>query len=202
MLPLETILAFSPPSVKVCKLGFFQTLRLWPMTLAHVVALEAYGCDINDELSRSKSLIAAWVLSRPSKTFDLEIFNELKELEKSGLKRFLKKAMPKAEEIEAAVNRHLNLSFKTYVPSKESTKGRTVMSSGSVGYGWPLEIAEHLCGEYGWSFETAIHTPVARALALVSVGRIRLGGEAGGPDYYQRIDIRKLKECGFLGNAR
>ena len=77
MLPLETILAFSPPSVKVCKLGFFQTLRLWPMTLAHVVALEAYGCDINDELSRSKSLIAAWVLSRPSKTFDLEIFNEL-----------------------------------------------------------------------------------------------------------------------------
>lgn len=197
MLPFETILAVSPPSVEV-KLGRFRTLRLKPITLTHIVALEAFGCSVDYDLEQSQALIAAWFLSQKSEKLIDKIIDIANHKIAKKICKFIHKVYHKTQEIEDAVNKHIELSFKTYVQGKKSSQGTQIMNGGAEGYGWPLEIAEHLCGEYGWSFQKAMNTPVARALALVSVGRIRLGGEAGGPDYYQRLEIEKMKASGLF----
>lgn len=193
MLPFETILAVSPPSAEV-KIGFFRTLRLKPMTLTHAVALEAFRCSVDGTLDDSHAIIAAWILSRDSHELLNAIIDSANPRVVKSIVRFTRRMSKRTSRVRDAVNRHVEISFKTYVRGKPSDTGTQLMGSGPEGFGWPLEIAEYLCGEYGWTFEEAMTTPVARALALVSVGRIRLGGESGGPDYYQRIEIEKLKK--------
>lgn len=197
MLPFETILAVSPPSAEV-KIGRFRTLHLKPITLTHIVALEAFGCSIDYNLERSQALIAAWFLSQKGEALIDRIIDIANPKVAKKLGKFIHKVSRKGKEIQDVVNRHIEISFKTYVPGKKSGSGTELMGGAPEGYGWPLEIAEHLCGEYGWTFEKAMCTPIARALALVSVGRIRLGGDAGGPDYYQRLAIDKMKASGLF----
>lgn len=201
MLPFETILAVSPPSAEV-KLGLFRTLRLRPMTLTHAVAMEAFGCSLDGNLDDSHSLIAAWILSRDSRELTDVIIDSAKPAAARRMVRFVRAVAKKTRDVRDAVNRHVEISFKTYVQGRRADRGSQLMASGPEGFGWPLEIAEHLCGEYGWSFDQAMNVPVARALALVSVGRIRLGGESGGPDYYQRIEIENLKKSRAFAAAQ
>ena len=66
------------------------------------------------------------------------------------------------------------------------------------GFGWPLEMAEALCAHYGWSFEYAMRVAVPRAMALLAVGRVRTGCGLGGPDYYERIRLNRMKEAGLI----
>ena len=187
MLPVETMLALFPGGTEVCRTGRFAALRLRPFTLAHAAALEAWGCDLGANLDESRSLIAAWLLSkRPP-----EVASAMLDMERSAKEagRWVRGKAKCVARISKAVNGHIVAAFKTYVAPK---KDGGCAYSAPRGFGWPLEIVEALCGEYGWSLDDALATPVATALALVSVARQRHGGENGGPDYYERIMIREI----------
>jgi len=92
-------------------------------------------------------------------------------------------------ELSSAVEEVISQAFSTrIVPRQEGG----VVSFTPSGHGWPLELAESLCAEYGWGFEEALATPLCRAFALQAVARIRNGGRHGGPDYVERtLDIVK-----------
>lgn len=197
MLPFETILAVSPPSAEV-KIGIFRKLRLRPMTLTHAVAMYTFGCDIDHELDKPQALIGAWILAQDEKELYRKLVDGLSNRAIKKISSFIRRCALKADDILTAVNRQIEIGFKTYVPPKRTAEGAQILQSENQGYGWPLEMAEHLCGEYGWSFEDAMNTPVAQVMALVSVGRIRIGGEAGGPDYWQRREIEELKKSNPL----
>jgi hypothetical protein len=63
-----------------------------------------------------------------------------------------------------------------------------------TGLGWPFEVAEFLCAEYGWLFADALALPVATALALMTASHQRNGGKFRGMDWMQRIAARKIRE--------
>ena len=60
------------------------------------------------------------------------------------------------------------------------------MRATPYGLGWPLELAESLCAEYGWRWQEALDTPVVTVWALVAAARQRKGGRHGGIDYIER----------------
>ena len=194
MLPPETILAAFPHSANVaialapCK----RVLRLEPMTLAHAIALEAWGCDLGKELDDAHALIAAWFLVKPASVLQ-EVMSDINTAGEEAQKWIREKNKCVAR-IATAVNRHIASAFGTFVPP--ASESEQLYENSPRGYGWPLEVAEALCGEYGWKFGDALATPVATALALVSVARQRNGGKAGGPDYYERIQIAEMKKAG------
>lgn len=196
MLPVETVLAVFPSSAVVCKVGLFKTLRLLPMTLAHAVALEVFGCDLNSDLDEPHALIAAWVLSQTPGELKEIISGQIRMTR--GLVRFVKGLEKHVVKVRDAVNSHIRTAFFTYVPGKKQNDGTQLYSSGQKGFGWPLEVAECLCGAYGWDFDYTMSVPMTRALALLTVYRNRNGGENGGPDYYERIDIANLKKIGAI----
>ena len=174
------MLALFPGGTEVCRTGRFAALRLQPFTLAHAAALEAWGCDLGANLDDSHALIAAWLLSkRPP-----EVASAMRDMERSAKEagRWVRGKAKCVARISKAVNGHIVAAFKDSGCAYSAPRG----------YGWPLEIVEALCGEYGWSVADAMATPVATALALVSVARQRHGGENGGPDYYERIMIREI----------
>lgn len=89
-----------------------------------------------------------------------------------------------------AVSRSLDIAFRGAVPGKKDGDKQDFLPTG---YGWPLEIAERLMSEYGMTFDEAAAMPLARVYALLAVARVRGGGKAGGPDYWERITVGKLK---------
>lgn len=194
MLPIETVLAVFPPSAVACKVGLFKTLRLLPTTLAHCVAMDTLGCDLNGPLDEPHSLIAAWVLSK--KPEELNAIVNGKESSTKEIVKFAKRLEPYVIRVKEVVNKHIISAFVTYVPGKRENNGNSIYSSGNKGFGWPLEIAECLCNAYGWDLDYALSIPMTRSLALLSVCRYRNGGENGGPDYYERQDIENLKRIG------
>ena len=90
-----------------------------------------------------------------------------------------------------AVRRALDIAFRNAVPGH--SEGKTVNFT-QRGYGWPLEIAEWLMHEYGMGFGEAASMPLVRVYSLLAVARIRNGGKAGGPDYWDRATIAAMKE--------
>lgn len=192
MLPSETMLALFPRGVMVCRAGLFRRIRLHAVTLAHAAVLEAYGCPLGPWHPEPKALVAAWILSHPAS----EVGDLVRAGPEKGAKKFLRRLGKCARTVANATNAHMASALTTFVPPKSD--GAAIVDDGlGRGYGWPLEVAEALCAEYGMAFDDALGTDVARALALLTVRRGR-NGMAGGPDYFDRIRLKRLEEAGII----
>jgi len=165
-IPRENALAFFPASVKA------GNVVLRPLTLGGAVRLAEIGVDLCRRVPHDKIFQAAWVLSAG---------------ESAGFTRFCRKARVGLEELRDAVETVLNDAFKTYI-RPAATSGGTVHLT-PHGIGWPLEYAEFLCSEYGWSWQTAIDTPLATVYALCAAYRQRNGGNHGF-DYIERANMK------------
>lgn len=192
MLPLETVIAVFPNAARGEK-------SLRPLTLAHATVLEALGVRTDKDIPPESALLAAVVMSRDA--------GEVGALMSGGdeavaeIRRDAKMIADEGETLERLterVNAVLDAAFLTFVPSGAAVEvTRTVFRP--TGYGWPLEYADVVCHEYGWPWEYAMTMPLSRLFGLVVCARQRNGGEAGGPDYFERIqikeDVKKVKEA-------
>ena len=167
-LPVEDYIAAFPPS----RTAGNVTLR--PLTLGGAIRLSREGVDCGAAVSRKLVLRAAFVLSGAE-----------------DYRRFLRRAKCGLQELCNAVEKTLNDAFETFVKPAES-QGAT-KSLTPHGLGWPLELAECLCGEYGWRWREALDTPVATCWALVAACRQRHNAQRGGLDYVERQYAADLK---------
>ena len=110
----------------------------------------------------------------------------------ADLKRFLRRAKCGLQELSNAVETVLNTAYETYVAPKPEN-GKQTNELTPSGLGWALELSEWLCAEYGWSWQTALETPVATAYALIAAARARHGGKHGAPDYIERQFLADVK---------
>lgn len=159
--PPENWLAAFPPVVKAGR------VVLRPLTLAGAIRLGAAGLDCGKAVPREKLFEAAFVLSG-----------------ETDYRRFLRRTKCGLRALSAAVETVLNDAFATALgpaARKNATKHLT-----PHGLGWPLELAEFLCAEYGWSWQEALETPVVTVYALAAAARQRTGGKHGGFDYVER----------------
>ena len=168
--PVENVFAAFPASYRA------GNVTVAPLTLGGAIRLAHEGIDCGVAVPREKLHLAAFVLSGAT-----------------DYKKFLRRAKCGLQELSNAVESALNNAFETYV-KPPSPKSGTRMRVTPHGYGWPIEIAEFLCGEYGWSWRDALATPVVTAFALVAACRQRHGDEPGGFDYMERIKEREVHE--------
>lgn len=159
--PYENWLAAFPPDVKA------GNVVLHPLALAGAIRLGAAGIDCGKAVPQEKLLEAAFVLSG-----------------EADYKRFLRRAKYGLKELSRAVETVLNTAFATYVRPAAHKDAPTQLTPS--GLGWPLELAEFLCAEYGWSWRDALDTPVVTVYALAAAARQRTGGKHSGFDYLER----------------
>lgn len=202
MLPIETISAVFPHfgKIKMARyhLGIFpgRTFAvLRPMTLMHAVAMEAFGVDLDQkEIDGDRMLIAAWILALTPE----ELRQEMAKIEGGGalldFERWAKCVRDTPDAISASVNRAVNLAFLNCVPGPKSDKPNILSDGMPQGCGWPIEIAEALSSEYGLPFDRAVETPMASAFAMIACARRRNEVPNGGPDYYDRIRVKRMHE--------
>ena len=182
--PVENYFAAFPASYRA------GNVTVGPMTLVQAVLLGAFGVPLATDvpIPDDKVIIAAMLLS-PEWREQREAPTE------ADFKRFAKRVKANGRELAEAVTRARSFAFSTYVRPPRPKPG-TRQRVSAHGYGWPLEIAEFLCGEYGWSWREALATPVVTANALVATSRQRHGDEPGGFDYMERIvsDEKRAKK--------
>ena len=180
--PVENYFAAFPASYRA------GNVTVGPMTLAQAVLLGAFDVPLAADvpIPDDKVIIAAMLLS-PEWREQREAPTE------ADFKRFAKRVKANGGELAEAVTRARSFAFSTYVKPPPPPKG-TRVNKGPHGCGWPLEVAEFLCGEYGWSWRDALATPVVTAFALVAASRQRHGDEPGGFDYMERIKEREVHE--------
>lgn len=188
-LPRENVIAAYPPSAKA------GNVVLRPLTLGGAIRLAERGISTGVRVPNDKLFAAAWILSGeavgagPSRPRCLS--------GEKDLRRFLRRAKCGLQELSNAVEEVLNTAYETYVkpmPTKDAPQNELTPS----GLGWALEFAEWLCAEYGWSWQTALDTPVATVYALAAACRARNGGKHGAPDYIERQFLADVK----AGKAR
>jgi hypothetical protein len=180
--PCENVFAAFPTSHSV------GGVELGPMTLGQAIMLGAFDIPlaVKVPVPADKLMVAALLLSKEWRAAD-------RLPDERDFKRFAKRLKADCNEIKEAVDSVRAFSFSTYVKPPKPPKGARVRK-GPHGYGWPLEVAEFLCGEYGWSWRDALATPVVTAFALIATSRQRHGDEPGGFDYMERIKDREVKE--------
>lgn len=184
MLPRETISAVFPSSVRVgdCLLG--------PIALCHVVAMEALGAGVDSfRETADKTVLTAWILSMSPKELERRVHDGPDEKE---IGRILDRC-GSVERLGDALAGLVAEAFNAFVPPK-SEENRVRMDDIGEGFGWPLELAELMMAEHGVTFDEAMATPLVRVFALVAAMRTRNGGESAGPDYYDRIRERYMKD--------
>lgn len=175
-IPSEAIVAAFPPSRTA------GNVTLKPLTLAGAIRLAARGVSLRRRVPRGQVAEAAFVLSG-----------------EPDLARFCRRARCGLAELSRAVEGTLNEAFSTYVRPRAADAGATRHLT-PHGLGWPLELAEWLCAEYGWGWRAALETPVATAWALAAASRQRHGGKHGGLDYLERAyaaDVKAGRAKGF-----
>ena len=150
-------------------------VTLKPLTLAGAIRLGELGVSLVKRVPRGQLVEAAFVLSG-----------------ESDLEQFCKRANFGLSELSRAVEAILNDAFATYVKPAKPPAG-TRRSLTPQGVGWPLELAEWLCAEYGWSWREALETPVATVHALAAASRQRRGARKGGLDYLERKYVADAK---------
>lgn len=160
--PAENELAFFPPSVRA------GNVTLGPLTLAGAVRIGRLGVNLGRRVPGDRIFEVAWILAGG----------------KDDYRRFLRRVRVGLKELSNAVEKVLNDAYSTYVKPPPSAGG--TISLTPRGLGQPLEYAEFLCGEYGWSWDAAINTPLATVFALIAANRQRHGGKHGGRDYIQK----------------
>lgn len=159
--PPENWLAAFPPDVKA------GNIVLRPLTLAGAIRLGALGLDCGKAVPREKLFEAAFVLSG-----------------EKDYSRFLRRAKCGLKALSTAVETVLNGAFATVLKPAAQTNATTCLTP--HGLGWPLELAEFLCAEYGWSWQESLAMPVVTVYALMAAARQRTGGKHGGFDYIER----------------
>ena len=178
-LPRENVIAAFPPSVKA------GNVVLRPLTLGGAIRLAERGISTGERVPKDKLFVAAWILSStvPSASSPTGVDKDLR--------RFLRKTKCGLQELSNAVEEVLNTAYETYVAPKPDGAQQNELTPS--GLGWALEFAEWLCAEYGWSWQTALETPVATAYALAAAARARHGGKHGAPDYIERQFLADVK---------
>jgi hypothetical protein len=194
MLPVETILALFPRPPEKVRLGLFRSTRLHPITLARAAAMEALGCGLlEDSPDVPKALLAAWVMAASDKDVPRIARGDMK-----GAARFVRRARGSVAAVIRVVSALRAEAVAPFIPPKKRDGEEMIDDGMPRGNGWPLEVAEALCAHYGWTWAQAINTEVQVAVALLAVGRAREGGEAGGPNYYDRIRLSLWKRVGVI----
>ena len=175
-------MAVFPPTFRV------GGIRSGAPTLYHAVALEMLGIDpFGGDIDAANAWCAAFVLSKsPSEIRD---FMSSGSPDMEAVKEWIDKCGVGVSEMVSAVRSTLRSASVTYVPGKSKDAGQVMPS----GFGWPLEMAESICHEYGISFDEAMSVPTCRAFAMMACCRARNGGEAGGPDYYARVLVNQIR---------
>ncbi len=173
--PVENALAAFPPSSKA------GNVVLRPLTLGAAIRLGCEGVDCGARIPEGKIFQAAFVLSG-----------------ESDYRRFLRRAKCGLQELSKALETVLNEAFATWIKPPAPSGASVVKHLTPHGLGWPLECAEFLCSEYGWSWQTALDTPVATCFALMAACRQRNGGKHAGLDYIERRYSKEIK----AGRAR
>lgn len=179
--PVENYFAAFPASRSV------GGAELGPMTLGQAIMLGAFDVPLAADvpIPADKLMVAALLLSKEWRAADrLPV--------EKDFRRFAKRLKADCRELKEAVESVKTFAFSTYVKPPPPKGAR--INKGPHGCGWPLEVAEFLCGEYGWSWRDALATPVVTAFALVAACRQRHGGEPGGFDYMERIKEREVRE--------
>ena len=166
--PAENMMAVCPPARKA------GNATLQALTLAGAVRLGAEGIDCGAAVPEEKLVRAAFILS------GAEDWRKFAGRLKCGL-----------PELSDAVESVLNDAFSTWIRPPAPKGG--VKRLTPHGLGWPLELAEWLCAEYGWSWSEAISTPVATVHALAAACRQRNGGTHAGLDYIERQYSKDVK---------
>ena len=180
--PVENYFAAFPVSRSV------GGAELGPMTLGQAIMLGAFDVPLAADvpIPADKLMVAALLLSKEWRAADrLPV--------EKDFRRFAKRLKADCKELKEAVESVKTFAFSTYVKPPPPPNGARV-NKGPHGCGWPLEVAEFLCGEYGWSWRDALATPVVTAFALVAACRQRHGDEPGGFDYMERIKEREVRE--------
>lgn len=170
ILPPETLNCFDIPPVKA---GW---VKLRPLTLGDVAILARAGIDILAQLGPGEAEAVFALLSHRS--------GEARPFRRP----FFMRLRCTAKQRGAAVSRALDIAFRNAVPGH--VEGDLTVFS-QTGYGWPLEMAERLMHEYGLTFDEAAAMPMVRVYSLLACARIRGGGKAGGPDYWERATLAK-----------
>lgn len=180
--PVENYFAAFPASYRA------GNVTVGPMTLGQAIMLGAFDVPLAADvpIPADKLTIAAMLLTAEWRAVD-HLPGE------KDFKCFAKRLKADCKELKEAVEAARAFSFSTYVKPPPPPKGARVRT-GPHGCGWPLEVAEFLCGEYGWSWRDALATPVVTAFALVAASRQRHGDEPGGFDYMERIKERTVHE--------
>lgn len=186
MLPKEVIDAVFPPSAQVGE------IHLEPMTMYHIVAMEALGIEVGDRNlnSNQASVLALWILSQEPKEMARLVRGE------NNLAKFtdwVERHSASLADAHSILDGIFKSAFLTFVPAKQDA-GKIRLDDLGEGYGWPIEIAEAVAHEHSRPFDEVMQMPLVRMFALICAMRQRNGGEAGGPDYYDRIRIKAMKE--------
>ena len=180
--PVEMAAAFFPFPAKCGE------VVMHPPTLAHVAALNMVGCYWDkDSANEETAILAAWILSHDSENLS-EVFTDADGV---NFNVWLATRKPNGADLVGAVSSLLNIAFSPIVEGSGKNFKMNMMPSG---YGWPLEIAERACADYGWTFAQAIHTPLVQIFAL-SACRAKRNGKEAGPDYYARRFIGEIKKA-------
>lgn len=180
--PVENVFAAFPTPHSV------GGVELGPMTVGQAIMLGAFDVPLAADMPipADKLMVAALLLSKEWRAAD-HLPGE------KDFKCFAKRLKADCRELKEAVEAARAFSFSTYIKPPPPPKGARI-NKGPHGYGWPLEVAEFLCGEYGWSWRDALATPVVTAFALVAASRQRHGDKPGGFDYMELIKSREVHE--------
>lgn len=197
MLPFETKLALFPRRALVVRLGMFRSIRLHPVTLGRAAVMEMFDCGLlNGRLNASQALLAAWILS-----VDEDRVADIANGDMAGGSSFVKSLGGSVAKVTHAVNVLVGEAMLPFIPPKKEDGAVEIDDGLPKGNGWPLEITEALCANYGWGFDEVLRIEVQKALALIAVSRQRNGGGSGGPDYYDRIRIEQWKKAGIITHS-
>lgn len=161
--PPENAVAAFPPSRRA------GNVELGPLTLAGAIRLGEAGVDCGVAVPRDRLVQAAFILSG-GKDF----------------RRFARRSKCGFKELAKAVETVLNDAFSTWIRPLPAADAPSCLQLTPHGLGWPLEWAEFLCSEYGWTWRAALDTPVATVFALAAACRQRNGGRHAGLDYIER----------------
>ena len=180
-LPIENYLAAFPP-VRTVRMGWLRRpVVLGPLTLGKCVLIDALGVNPCRTVPEKDAALVAYVLSRPAQPLDLSTSQR-------AFKRFSRRVKRHLKPLCKAVNETMNDAFTTYVkPQPPKRPAKTTPS----GIGWWLSYAEALCGDYGWTWQQVLDTPLATGFALAVAQRERHDIDNGDSDYIERAYIKE-----------
>ncbi len=165
-------------------------LGLRPVALAHIVAFDFFRIDIEKPIERQQAQLAAWLLTLDGTGVRQALVDQTNTMR--TFKAWQKRVRVHPTRIINAVATTLKEAFATIV-EHQKPKGKTENIT-EQGLGWPLHFAEWYAAEYHTSTEAALEVPLVRLFALEAAARHRNNIPFGGPDYYERHQLKAMKK--------